>query len=241
MRTTLFQKGLASSGQETKDFALEIRTPVSDEGVFEGYASIFGGPPDSYGDIIAKGAFHQTLVEGGRNGNGVVMLWHHIPSLPIGVWESMLEDEKGLPVRGRVNKDATPEGIPVYSSLKMGAVKGLSIGFRTIKADVDENTGIRTIKDLELFEVSLVTFPAVKRATVTTVKEIESARTPRELERSLREAGLSHQAAKYMVSLCRLNLGKRDAAFDEASADKSLLTELKRMRVSLEFFKTTNF
>ena len=225
---------------ETKDFPFEIRADsVTEDGYFEGYASVFGGPPDSYGDIVEKGAFHTTLQKGGRNGNGIPMLWHHTPEFPVGVWDFMQEDEKGLPVKGSIDKTVTPMGIPVYSMMKKGAVRGLSIGFNVKKSDRDETTGIRTIKEIELWEVSLVTFPAAKKAQVTTVKDIEAANTPRELEKALREAGLSNTAAKYMVSMCRNNLGRREVAPDAVS-NEAVLAEMRKLNLSLGLFQSIN-
>ena len=229
-----------SPSPEVKDFPLEIRADsITDDGHFKGYASVFDGPPDSYGDIVAKGAFYNSLKEGGRNGNGIAMLWHHAPEFPIGNWASMEEDEHGLSVEGDVDKGAAPLGIPVYSMIKRGAVRGMSIGFRTVKSDKDDTTGIRTLQEIELWETSLVTFPANKRATVTSVKEIESAKTPRELERALREAGLSNTASKYMVSMCRSRLAQRDAVLKEDDS-LALLAELRRANLSLELFKSIN-
>lgn len=234
-----FEKRQAGS-PEIKDFPLEINaTSITEDGYFEGYASVFGGEPDSWGDIIEKGAFHNTLQAGGRNGNGIAMLWHHAPELPIGTWKFVQEDERGLPVGGNVDKTVTPMGIPVYSMVKKKAVRGLSIGFRTIRSDRDETTGIRTLKEIELWEISLVTFPASKQAQVTTVKEIEKAKTPRELEKALREAGLSNTAAKYMVSMCRNNLVRREVV-PEIVSNETVLAELRKANLSLGLFQSIN-
>lgn len=238
MNELYLQQGLGeckrSGSPETLDFPLEIKQDsVTEDGRFKGYASVFGGEPDSYGDIVAPGAFHATLQKGGRNGNGIAMLWHHTPEFPIGGWDMLAEDEHGLAVDGWVDKTVQPMGIPVYSMVRKGAIRGLSIGFRTVKSDRDETTGIRTLKEIELWEISLVTFPAAKKAQVTTVKDIEGARTPRELERALREANLSNSAAKYIVSLCRGNLTWREAARVDSNR---LLAELQSHNLSLDLF-----
>ncbi len=220
---------------ETLDYCLEIKEgSVTDDGEFRGYASLFGGEADDYRDVIAPGAFHASLKAGGRNGNGIAMLWQHSPEFPIGVWLSVQEDAKGLAVIGSIDKNVAPMGIPLYSMLKKGAVKGMSIGFRTILSERDEKTGIRTLKEIELWEISLVTFPASKRAQVTNVKDIEAARTPRELEKALREAGLSASSAKYMVSISKHGIGERDVQ-QKVSMDV-LLAELKDVNLSLDIF-----
>jgi len=221
-----------------KDFPLEIRADsVTEEGIFKGYASVFGGEPDSYGDIIQEGAFHNTLKKGGRNGTGIAMLWQHAPEFPIGGWDLLVEDKKGLAVEGWVDKEVKPLGIPVYSMVRRGAVRGLSIGFRILRQDRDETTKLRTIKEIELWEVSLVTFPAAVHAQVTTVKEIQGAKTPRELENALRDAGLSSSSAKYMVSLCRDKLTWREAA---QINNGTLLAELRNVNLSLDLFMHNN-
>lgn len=236
----LLEARTGSTSPEVKDFPLEVRGDgITEDGHFDGYGSMFYGEPDSYQDIVAKGAFYNSLKEGGRNGNGIALLWHHAPEFPIGVWDSLEEDEKGLSVKGTLDKTVAPMGIPVYSMMKKGAVRGLSIGFRVVKSDQDETTGIRTLTEIELWEISLVTFPANKKATVTSVKEIEAARTPRELEKALREAGLSNTASKYMVSLCRSRLVQRDVALG-AGSNLALLAELRRTNLSLEIFKSIN-
>ena len=222
---------------ETLDFPLQIRAEdVKEDGQFKGYASIFGGEPDSYGDIIEKGAFHETLQKDGRNGNGIAMLWQHAPEFPIGGWDKLVEDEHGLAVEGWVDKTVQPLGIPVYQMVRKGAVRGLSIGFRALRWEKIEegNTGNRLLKEIELWEISLVTFPAMVKAQVMTVKDIEGAKTPRELEKALREAGLTNTAAKYMVSMCRQKLTWREAA---AVDSVSLLAELRKANLALELFK----
>lgn len=133
---------------------------------FSGYGSVFG-VLDSYGDIVAKGAFAASLKK-----RRPKMLWQHDPTMPIGVWEEVREDAIGLFMRGRLAE--TAEGDRAYELLKMDALAGLSIGFRTIKSSFDEATGIRTLTEVELWEVSLVTFPANEVAVVSAVKHDET-------------------------------------------------------------------
>jgi HK97 family phage prohead protease len=148
---------------------------------FEGYGSVFG-VLDSYADIVAKGAFRRTLKESKAKGRMPALLWQHDPSKPIGVYEDMREDETGLIVKGRLSD--TQLGREAYTLLKDGALSGLSIGFRTLKSKVDEENGVRTLTDIELWETSLVTFPANDAARVTGVKADGELPTEREFERS---------------------------------------------------------
>lgn len=201
------------------DFPFEVKQ-VSEDGAFSGYGSTFGGDPDSYGDVIAKGAFTKSLAKGGRNGTGIAMLWQHNSDQPVGIWPSISEDSKGLVVQGKIAVD-TVLGKDAYTLLKMGAIKGLSIGYNTIDYEYNTETKIRTLKELELWEISLVTFPANVNATITGIKAFEEAKTIREFEEALRDAGLSRKQTNYILSLCRDSFEKeracRDGGIDAAS------------------------
>lgn len=203
------------------DFNLSVKSEdVKDTGLFTGYASTFGGDPDSYGDIIAPGAFARTLHAGGYGGNGIKMLWQHDTHEPIGVWNVLREDSAGLYVEGQLAL-LTELGKRAYELLKLGALNTMSIGFRIKSYEYDEDKDIRTLTEIELYEISLVTFPANTNATITAVKTaVEDIRqaegSERELEMLLREAtGFSKSAAKYLVSLCKQGLKQREAAGSE--------------------------
>ncbi len=147
------------------DVSLEIKALPEDEiGVFEGYGAVFGNI-DSDGDIIAKGAFADSL-----RLRTPKMLWQHNAREPIGVFTEVKEDENGLYVKGKLIN--TGRGAEAYELLKMGALDGMSVGFKTKQASRDHGTGRRTIMQAELMEVSLVTFPANELATVTAVKSL---------------------------------------------------------------------
>lgn len=218
---------------EMLDFVFEIKKEeVTPEGFFKGYASTFGGPPDSVNDIVLSGAFKKTLKNKGRNGNGIALLWSHDSRAPIGTWTSIREDDTGLSVEGIVEPQATPNGIPVLKIMRLGGVKGLSIGYNTVLSEFDEKKRIRTIKEVELWEISLCTFPANTRASVTSVKNILEARTERELEDALRDAGLSRDASKYIVKLTKHGL--REAGKEaEKTNISSVLSELRRVNLEL--------
>jgi uncharacterized protein len=178
---------------------LKAVSTAAEAGVFEGYGSVFGNA-DSYADIVAKGAFRSSLKEWKARKRLPSLLWQHDSSIPIGVYEEMREDDTGLYVRGRLSD--VQMGRDAYTLLKDGALSGLSIGFRTRKALMDEDTGIRTIKDVDLVEVSLVTFPANDAARVLGVKADEWP-DPVEFEQWLRrDAALTRVEARRVVATC---------------------------------------
>ena len=223
---------------------LEIKSDdISDNGIFSGYASTFGGKADSYGDVIVEGAFTDSIRRGGRNGNGVAMLWQHDYTNPIGVWTDFLENKTGLKVTGQLALKAQ-KGADAYELMKIGALKGLSIGWDfqrdehgKVLADAyeyDEKKKKRYLKKIDLWEISPVTFPANTRATITSVKSlVENAKNERELESALRdECNLSHNAAKYIVSLCKDKL-QREAVLNDIDAKKrveSIVEQLEQLR-----------
>ena len=138
--------------------------PVMTEGaVIEGYASRFG-LPDQGGDIVAKGAFGASLARLAAKGDKVRMLWQHDPARPIGVWDEIREDEKGLWVKGRLLPEIA-QAREAAALIAAGAIDGLSIGYRTISAERD-GKGRRLLSEVELWEVSLVTFPMLAEAKV---------------------------------------------------------------------------
>ena len=130
------------------------------EAVIEGYASLFG-QTDQGGDIVAKGAYARSL---SRN-SGIKMLWQHDPAQPIGVWDEVREDARGLYVKGRL-LDSVAKGREAAALVAAGAIDGLSIGYRTVTAAKNDQ-GRRVLTELELWEVSLVTFPMLPSARVT--------------------------------------------------------------------------
>lgn len=181
-----------------KDFSLEIKA-TDDAGVIEGYASVFGGEPDSYGDVIMPGAYAESLVKHRRAGTMPLMLWGHQSSeLPVGDWVDMAEDGKGLWAKGQLDLD-DPMGQRVHRAIKRKSVRGLSIGYETIEAKNDlKRPGVRLLEKLDLWEVSPVNFPAARRATITGVKSIlEGGALPSlpQFEEFLREAGFSKTEA----------------------------------------------
>ena len=151
------------SGLETKFVQAESELKVTDGTSVEGYASLFG-LPDQGGDIVQNGAYSASLERLARKGHRVKMLWQHDPAQPIGVWDEVFQDDKGLYVKGRILTEVE-KGREAAALIEAGAIDGLSIGYRTKRAAKDAG-GRRLLHDLELWEVSLVTFPMLPEARV---------------------------------------------------------------------------
>ena len=192
---------------------IEFKFAESDTGVmsFEGYGAVFGNV-DSYGDVIVPGAFTDTL----KSGNQPSMLMQHggmgmtaDDMMPIGRWVEMSEDDTGLLVKGILAD--TERGRDMHTLMKMKAIDGLSIGYRvkehTKGTKADEPR--RTLKKLELVEISPVTFPANGEARIHAVKSIDEITTLSEVEDTLRDAGFSRKQASKLIAKVKENL--RDA------------------------------
>lgn len=152
----------------SKDYGLELKyaagsSLVSDGTTIEGYASLFG-LIDQGGDVVAKGAYAASLKRLAARGDRVRMLWQHDPARPIGVWDEIREDDKGLWVKGRLLPEIA-QAREAAALIAAGAIDGLSIGYRTISAERD-GKGRRLLAEVELWEVSVVTFPMLAEAKV---------------------------------------------------------------------------
>ncbi|GGH13870.1 primosomal replication protein N [Alsobacter metallidurans] len=150
---------------EVRDGRLPL-APLSAAGVFEGYASLFG-VVDLGRDMVLPGAFSESLAR--RGVSGVRLLWQHDPAEPIGAWTVLREDARGLFARGRLNMGVA-RARELVALMRQGAVDGLSIGFKVGGARTDARSGVRRIAKLDLWEISLVTFPLLPQARVTAVK-----------------------------------------------------------------------
>lgn len=173
---------------ERKSIKFEVKSDSS--GVIEGYASRFN-EVDRGGDIIVKGAYAETLGRAKPK-----MLWQHDPSQPIGVWDEASEDETGLYVRGRI-LDTVEKGREAKSLVEEGVIDGMSVGYRTLRAGRDEK-GNRLLQKMDLWEVSLVTFPMQDTARIDSIKAADMSR--REMEALLtQDAGLSRSVARALM------------------------------------------
>jgi HK97 family phage prohead protease len=203
------------------EFAFDVKS-LGDDGIFEGYASVFGNR-DEGGDIVERGAFARTLRE--RGAKGVKMLADHDPTKRIGVWEEMAEDDRGLRVRGRLLTEKSI-GREAHIDLKAGALDGLSIGYRVKSDAYDGRRRARLLKDVDLMEISLVSFPMNDAARVTAVKSL-SVDEIREIEDALRDEGqLSAAQSKRAVAILKKWL-QRDAEVPETTPrDEVVAAEL---------------
>lgn len=209
-------------------------------GTFEGYASIFG-VVDQGGDVVEKGAFAESLDQASRQGRTLPMLWQHDRAEPIGVWENVTEDSKGLKVRGRLLVDDDPLAKRAWAHLKAGSIGGLSIGYRVLDAapHPKKKNAISLLK-VDLREISLVTMPMLIQARVTGVKEMLAAGqmpTVRDFEAFLRdEAGFTNSKAKHIAGLAAPAL-LRDSEDERDQGDvgtQVLVAMAKRMGLNLE-------
>lgn len=195
------------------------------EGVFFGYASVFGGV-DAYGDTVMPGAYAKTLQSRQRP---VQLRWNHYGGV-IGKWTRMQEDEKGLYVEGELTPGHS-QAMDVYASLKHGAISGLSIGYRPIKYEKNDSGGLN-LQEIELVEVSVVESPADNAAQISDVKSaIEQADTLKEIETLLRDVGGFHPgAAKALISrVSALKSAPRDAEVDETELATAVRLKLNQL------------
>lgn len=186
----------AGQGYERKFTGLRV-SQVEEDGIFSGYASLFG-EVDLGRDMVEPGAFAKSIAT--RGVGGIRMLFQHDPGEPIGTWLSIREDRRGLAVRGRLAKGVA-RARDVLELMRGGALDGLSIGFRTVKARADARTGIRRIVEADLWEISVVTFPMLPSARIAQVKAAGRLPTKREFERLLiRDAKLTRSEAKTVIA-----------------------------------------
>ena len=161
---------LAPYQEPTLASVFGARTLVEPDGTVEGYASLFG-EIDQARDMMLRGAFADSLRA--RPVRRVPMLFQHDPAEPIGVWLELREDGKGLYARGRLIPEVA-RAKELYALIRAGAIDGLSIGFRTSKARVDPRTRVRALQAVDLWEISIVTFPLLAGARVHAVKQASS-------------------------------------------------------------------
>ena len=227
---------------KTKAFALEIKA-TSEDGTFEGYGSTFNGPPDSYGEVVLPGAFANSLVKHRREGTMPLMLWNHKASeLPIGNWVDLAEDGKGLWAKGAIDLEDSV-GARVHRALKRKAMRGLSIGYDPIVREPDkQRPGVFLLKEIDLWEISPVNFPADKRARVDNVKTEQWGKLEdlarkfrdgdpaavKEFEEVLRDAGFPRSAAVQIASV-----GYAKAIRSESEGGEATMTAVKEALASM--------
>lgn len=169
------------ASRETKSVACDLKA-VEADGTFSGYASRFG-VVDLGRDLVLPGAFRESLAS--RGARGVKLLFQHDPSEPIGIWLELHEDTGGLFVRGRILPEIA-RGREVLALMRAGALDGLSIGFRAVEGRADAKTGVRRLSKIDLWEISVVTFPMQPEARIATVKNGDNLRLASALRRAAR-------------------------------------------------------
>ena len=176
---------MLASELERKFCRFDRAVEVTDGTLIEGYASVFG-VEDRGRDVVEPGAYATSLKSLTQAGRRVRMLWQHDPAEPIGVWEEVREDSTGLYVKGRLLPDVA-RAREAAALLEAGAIEGLSIGYRTVKSARDEK-GRRRLQELELWEISLVTFPMLPEARVGAKGETPEDGLLRDLAAVIEEA-----------------------------------------------------
>lgn len=187
---------------KTKELDFKVKSVSEDGGSFTGYASVFGNV-DSYGDVVAKGAFSSSIEKLEKEGSKLPILWQHDSWRPIGVFETLAEDDHGLYVEGRLLVDDIQQAKEAYALIKAGVINGLSIGYRVNKSNYDIDNDINHLIDIDLKEASIVTFPANEESRIEMVKQkLSEGELPTlaEFEKFLRESGFSKSQAVTIAS-----------------------------------------
>lgn len=203
-----------------KSFAFEMKAAGDESGTFEGYGNVFN-VLDSYNEIVAPGAFAKSLADTAAAGRTIPVLWQHNMSAPIGVYTSVSEDHVGLKVTGQLAVPQVQQANEALALMKMRAITDMSIGYYVQDASMDEKTGVRTLNQVNLVEVSLVTLGACPTAQISAVKARIDAGdflTLREFEELLREQGYSKAAAARIAERGYKSFAAEDSA-DKTAAE----------------------
>lgn len=214
-----------------RKFAPARISAIEADGTFEGYASLFGRT-DLSGDIVEPGAFADSIAR--RGIAGIRMLWQHDPNEPIGAWLDIREDKAGLFVKGRLTEDVA-RAREVLGLMRDGALDGLSIGYRTVAAQNDAARGGRRLLKVDLWEISVVTFPMLPDARIRAVKGGALPRE-RDFERWLRrDAGLSRSQARLVIAKgYRALTVERDAGGLQPVEAKALLRRIAKAKCLIQ-------
>lgn len=206
--------------------SLEFKFSSEAPGQFTGYASVFG-VRDDCGDIVMPGAFKGTLAK--RPARNIKMARDHDLGCLVGVWDSIVEDQKGLAVSGHLLVSELEDAAETYALMKAGQLDSLSIGYRSIDWEYDAVTDTRQLKAVNLFEISIVPFGMLDVAKIDAVKsaDLDAINSLSEAERFLREVALfDRKSATAFVSRIK-RLSQREAAGEAKEA--ALLERLARL------------
>lgn len=226
------------------DFQFEIKSIQNEDPdyfQFEGLASTFGNV-DNHEDIVLPGAFKKSLTE-----REPVILWQHDSRQPIGMPIEVRETEEGLYLKAKLpRKDEFVKG-RVIPQIEVGSIRTMSIGYRTIESEYNSDTDVRLLKEVKLYEISLVTFPSNELAKVSGFKDsttkltVEQVKefTPRELENALRESGMFSKHAAVYLSGKFAEQGEPEGKTVAIDGLKSISTKLDAFNKKQSNRKTT--
>ncbi|WJF91995.1 HK97 family phage prohead protease [Paraburkholderia bonniea] len=215
------------SAYRVRAFDLEVKS-VGDAGQFSGYGSVFGNV-DSYGEVVTSGAFAKSLEDLAASGRALPILWQHDSYTPIGSWSGLKEDGRGLFGEGDLWLEDAPNAKIAYRGMKARAITGLSIGYYVLDASYNEKTGVRTLSELDLVEISIVTNPANGDARVEAVKSVIAhggMPSISEFEKILRDVGFSKNVATRIASRGYRDVLQSDSGSETGEAHR-LVERLK--------------
>lgn len=209
-----------------RGFDLDVKAVAAD-GTFTGYGSVFG-VVDSYNEVVAPGAFANSLAALAEKGRSLPVLWQHRTGEPIGAWTSLKEDGRGLLGSGALWLAEAPNARVAYKGMESKAITGLSIGYYVLKSSYNEKTGIRTLEELDLVECSIVTVPANDEARIDSIKaRIAHGALPSlpDFEKLLREAGFSKNQSAVIANRGLAHLLRSESDSDNAAQLAPLIAQ----------------
>ncbi len=213
-----------SGVMQIRAFDYQVKA-AADSGLFSGYGSVFGNV-DSYNEVVAPGAFLESLAETKGKGRTIPVLWQHRSGEPIGAWDidSLKEDDHGLIGDGQLWLDDAPYAKIALRGMQSKSITGLSIGYYVRESSFDEKTRIRTLTKLDLVEISIVTTPANDDARVDSIKaRIAHGNLPSlpDFEKLLRESGFSKTQSAVIANRGLAHLLRSESEGDNESEQKS--------------------
>lgn len=221
--------------RKVRDFNLDVKE-VSEDGEFSGYASVYD-VIDAYREVVAPGAFANSLRKWNSKGRFPPALWQHRAGEPIGPFTLMREDNQGLYVEGKLLVDEVQRAREARALMKAKAIGGMSIGFNVVVEEYNSQEKLLTLKEIDLWEVSIVTFPANEAAQVEMIKSHFAGGMPnvREFEDFLREAGFSKSHAAAIASHGLGRLLREAESQNKGGVDvKSIVQEVFTKPITLQ-------
>lgn len=212
--------------RKVRNFTFDVKE-VDEEGHFSGYASVYN-VIDAYREVVAPGAFANTLRKWASRGRLPPALWQHRSAEPVGPFTKMVEDERGLYTEGQLLVKEIQRAREARALMQTKTVDGMSIGFNSIVEEYDKSTNLVTLKEIDLWEVSIVTFPANSESLITEVRSMFANGAPslKEVEEILRDAGFSRTQAKALVGHGYEGLLRDVASQGGSGIGKSVLDEI---------------